>query len=296
MKKTLVTLFAVFSLLCNLETSAQSLVFHLIDGTTAEVELSSSFRMSTVGNKTIVSLADGSTKEFIQSDILTVTYNEILGDVNRDKTVDVADIATVISIMAGQEPAKQISVTTGDATYITQDLAYVEGTVNNVESPVNVGILYGTSSELSIEHDTKVTITANGNFRLWLLDLIAGTTYYYCAYAEVDGKYYYGDIKSFTTENPPAPIIVTTDEATNIEETRATIWVHFVFNIDITKSYTAGLFISTSETPSSSNSKDDYSYESNDKITARGVWRTIRLGRDTDEKRIHMGYLQVWLL
>ena len=88
-------------LLWNMETAAQTLVFHLADGTTADVELSSDFRMYTVGGKTIVSLADGSTKEFVQNDILSVTYRETKGDVNRDNTVDVADISTIISIMAG---------------------------------------------------------------------------------------------------------------------------------------------------------------------------------------------------
>jgi len=65
MKKTIVTLFVMLSMLWNMGASAQTLVFHLADGTTADVELSSTFRMSTVGSKTIVSLPDGSTKRFL---------------------------------------------------------------------------------------------------------------------------------------------------------------------------------------------------------------------------------------
>lgn len=113
MKKTFVALFVMLSMLWSMGTSAQTLVFHLIDGTTTDIELSSSFRMYNENGKTIISLADGSTKEFAQNDILSVTYRETKGDVNRDNTVDVADIASIISIMAGENtdtPATSNSV------------------------------------------------------------------------------------------------------------------------------------------------------------------------------------------
>lgn len=104
---------------------AQTLVFHLSDGTTTGIELSSSFRMYNENGKTIVCLADGSTKQFTQSDILTVTYHETKGDVNRDNAVDVADIATIIDIMA--ENGQNDSILP-PATAIAVDLGLPSGT------------------------------------------------------------------------------------------------------------------------------------------------------------------------
>ena len=199
MKKTLVPLFAMLSLLWSLGVFSQTLVLHLANGSTFDVPLSSSFRMYNVGDKTIVSLANGSTNEFTQSDILAVTYRETRGDVNRDNTVDVADISAIISIMAGQELAKKVSVTTGSATNITHNGAVVEGVIKNIDSPVNAGVLYGTSTNLSVSNAKKASTTSMGNFTVNLSNLNAGTTYYYCAFAETDGNYYYGETKFFKT-------------------------------------------------------------------------------------------------
>jgi len=128
----------------------------------------------------------------------------------------------------------------------------VEGTVQNVDSPVNVGVLYGTSNTLSITSDKKVTTTSNGDFTVTLSNLSAKTTYYYCAFAEADGKYYYGETKNFKTENPPVSIAVTTKDATDVKDTSATL-NGYISAINTTKSYTAGFFVATSGTPSSSN-------------------------------------------
>lgn len=270
MKKTFVTLFVMLSMLWSMGASAQTLVFHLIDGSTADVELTSAFRMFTAGNKINVILPDGSTKDFTQSDILTITYRETRGDVNRDNTVDVADIATIISIMAGgQEPVETISVTTGSATDITTNSAIINGTIENVDTPVNVGVLYGTSDNLSIEQDKKVTTTSKGDFTVTLNDLSAGTSYYYCAFAEVDGKYYYGATNMFTTDR--VQISVTIDDARNVEDTKAYLNANLTFNIDITKKYTVGFFIATSGTPSNSNCIFEYRWEVENKILGFGV-------------------------
>lgn len=195
MKKLFITLLTMLSLLWGMESVAQTLVFHLTDGTSADVELYSAFRMLTVSDKLIVSLPDGSMKEFSQNDILTVTYQETKGDVNRDSKVDVADIATVIRIMAG---AQTITVITGSATAITQNSASIAGTVSGVSSQVTVGILYGINNSLD-SSSPKVTTTSSGNFTVNLTGLTPNTIYYYRAFAEIDGKYYYGGIKLFTT-------------------------------------------------------------------------------------------------
>ena len=209
MKKTFVTLFVMLSMLWSMGTSAQTLVFHLADGTTADVELTSAFRMFTAGNKINVILPDGSTKDFTQSDILTITYRETRGDVNRDNAVDVADIATIINIMAGiaPEPAP-IVVTTDDATNIEENQALLDAHVTfniDITKKYTIGFFIATSGTPSssnhiFDYPEEVEDKLSG-WSQWVNRLSANTTYYYCAYVLYDGVYYYSDIKSFTTKS-----------------------------------------------------------------------------------------------
>ena len=157
------------------------------------------------------------------------------------------------------KPAVTISVTTGYATDITQNSARVGGTVSGADSRVTVGIVYGTTNSLSVETDKKMSTTSMGGYSVELSGLTAGTTYYYCAYAEVDGEYYYGEVKNFTTEAAPEVIItVKTEEATDIGETSAklngSISVSNAGAALSTRLYElTGFFVATSGTPSSEN-------------------------------------------
>ena len=67
------------------------------------------------------------------------------------------------------------------------------------------GLIYGTSDNLSSTNGTKIVAEMDswGVFRLDLSGLRSNTTYYYRAYAKVYGKYYYGEIRSFTTKTGP---------------------------------------------------------------------------------------------
>lgn len=207
MKKTFITLFTMLSIIWSIGATAQTLVFHLADGTTADVELFSAFRMFTVSGKMVVSLPGGNTKEFSQSDILTVTYRETKGDVNRDNAVDVADISAIISIMTGMEETMQtISVTTGSATEITQNSASISGVVSGWNSQFTVGIQYNTRNLLDSD-SPNVTTTALGDFTITLTGLIPNATYYYRAFAEIDSKYYYGETKIFKTGQDEALLL-----------------------------------------------------------------------------------------
>ena len=83
---------------------AQTLVLHLSDGTTVEIQMNSKFRMANIGDITVVTMPDGNTVQYERNDIRTVTFKGggERGDVNGDGNIDVADIGSVIDIMAGK--------------------------------------------------------------------------------------------------------------------------------------------------------------------------------------------------
>ena len=98
------------------------------------------------------------------------------------------------------EVKPSISVTTGDATDITDNSVVLSGTVNNSTASLNCGFIYGAYSDLSATKGTLVTTKSQNEFSLTIKGLSSNTTYYYRAYAIVDGEYIYGKVLSFTTE------------------------------------------------------------------------------------------------
>ena len=116
-----------------------------------------------------------------------------------------------------------ITVTTGTATNITENSASLSGSVSGITSDDVAGIIYGKTSNLSSSNGTIKNTTSKGDFTITISGLSENTTYYYCAYALVDGVYYYGDIKQFTTLKETSSITVTTGTATNITENSASL-------------------------------------------------------------------------
>ena len=110
-------------------------------------------------------------------------------------------------------PKSKVSITTGDATDITDGGATLSGTVSNSDKSLTCGIIYGTSSTLSSTSGTMLSTTSSGEFSVSVTGLSASTTYYYCAYVVVDGEYKYGEVRSFTTE---ADISITVGEAVDL--------------------------------------------------------------------------------
>ncbi len=94
-------LFCLMALFCILPATAQSLVFHLPDGGLSTVSLPATFTVTPSGEMLLIE-SDGTRVELPKERILAVTYRSAKGDVNDDMQVDVADIATIIDIMAGK--------------------------------------------------------------------------------------------------------------------------------------------------------------------------------------------------
>ncbi|MBR6187549.1 MAG: hypothetical protein IKQ59_01135 [Prevotella sp.] len=100
--------------------SAQSLVFHLPDGGLSTVGLPATFTVSPSGDKLIIE-SGGTRVELDKNRILAMTYRSKKGDVNDDMQVDVADIATIIDIMAGKggdtEPEEKVYTSCPDGNH-----------------------------------------------------------------------------------------------------------------------------------------------------------------------------------
>ena len=107
---------------------------------------------------------------------------------------------------------QEIVVITGEVSDITSTTATISGLVKNIESvegKVRIGVMYSTDSILSegIGHIFQYsTEKVDGEFTNRLDNLTSGTTYYYRSCVVVSDSeytkynYYYGEIKSFTTE------------------------------------------------------------------------------------------------
>ena len=90
-------------------SDAQTLVLHFSDGTLMNIEMNTKFRMMNIGDRIFVTMPDGEQVEYSRDDIRMLTYEGVAtgsGDVNGDGNVDVADIASVIDIMAGQQASQ----------------------------------------------------------------------------------------------------------------------------------------------------------------------------------------------
>ncbi|MBP5338567.1 MAG: hypothetical protein J6Z14_04585 [Prevotella sp.] len=114
MKKLLVCTMLLAMLGC-LNVAAQTLVFHLAGGAKSTVSLPATFTVTPSGNMLVIE-SDGTRVELSDGDVTCVTYRAKSGDVNGDQTVDVADISTILSLMAGYKPGEDDNpVDTGQA-------------------------------------------------------------------------------------------------------------------------------------------------------------------------------------
>lgn len=100
------------------------------------------------------------------------------------------------------------SVTTTEATNITQTTATLSGNIQGYEADDfqhRYGIIYSTDANPTASNGTIVysnNIQEDGNYSVDVASLTENTTYYYRAFVKEDGEYVYGDVMSFSTLNP----------------------------------------------------------------------------------------------
>lgn len=98
----------------------------------------------------------------------------------------------------------EVEVSTGEASGITESEAVVSGygdCLETADSVKDLGVVYNTTGTPDVDNGTYVSSghAENGDFDVVLGNLEAETTYYYRTCLNLDGRYYYGDIKTFTT-------------------------------------------------------------------------------------------------
>lgn len=94
------------------------------------------------------------------------------------------------------------SVTTISASNIAVRTATLKAEVVNMEEANTCGFLYADNVDMKDAKSVKKTVS-QGSFSIDITGLSMGTTYYYQAFAIVDGIYYYGEIENFKTETVP---------------------------------------------------------------------------------------------
>jgi phosphodiesterase/alkaline phosphatase D-like protein len=142
----------------------------------------------------------------------------------------VALIAAAGALAAGSFAAGSPSVSTGNATGITNTGAVVNGTVNpEGQSSTNYAFQYGTSTMYGHETTlTPVSGTTTLNVSATLAGLVPGTTYHYRIIATSNGGTTVGADGSFKTTGtapPPPPVkpVATTGASSSVTSSGATV-------------------------------------------------------------------------
>ena len=117
-----------------------------------------------------------------------------------------------------------LSVQTLEAGTVTETSAVLSGLVSGISgtsSDCRYGFFYSTSSDPSVGgKEIQVGSNQDGNFSYSLSGLSENTIYYYCAYLLVDGKYTYGEVRTFTTAKS---FSIQTLKAINVKENSAVL-------------------------------------------------------------------------
>ena len=160
MKQIIKSLLLVLCLMAApMSMSAQSLVFHLSGSEKTTVALPATFNVTPTGEKLVIN-GNGKNIELAMGDVMCVTYKGKKGDANEDLTVDVADIATIISIMAGKGDNDTPSTGKAPKDAVAVDMGLPSGTFwanMNVgaEKPEDYGLFFAWGETNGYTPDTS---------------------------------------------------------------------------------------------------------------------------------------------
>jgi predicted nucleic acid-binding Zn-ribbon protein len=179
-----------------------------------------------------------------------ISASSAYGNYTTQHTIDRFPVRPVYA-----EPVTAKAIT-GESTNVSYTSATVAGSVTGMAtatSKAEAGVCVSKTSTPSMTNGTytKSDIKADGNFTIDLSGLEGNTTYYYCTCLNIDGTYYYGEVKSFTTLVLTAT--ATTGESTNVLANSATL-AGSVTGMSLAKTTAdAGICYATTNTPSMTN-------------------------------------------
>ena len=78
----------------------------------------------------------------------------------------------------------------------------VSGTLRGVDNPVETGVIYSRSPEVSIVKGRCVAVVSRDSFTVSVKGLFGECTYYLRPYAKVGNSYYYGEVQRLEMEEP----------------------------------------------------------------------------------------------
>lgn len=107
-----------------------------------------------------------------------------------------------------QENITALNITYGTVSDVTSESATIKGISTNftlnLSSSYTIYVLYGKANNLSPDYSLNAyATTTNRTCDIKLNKLSPSTQYYYQTLIKVNGKYYTGEVKSFTTEEIP---------------------------------------------------------------------------------------------
>ena len=120
-------LLSIVLLTLTASLKAQTLTVYQKDGTTTEVAVSTEFEQTIAADFLIIS-ADGENHAFKLADIVSISFSQTKGDVNRDGDVGIGDIVAITNIMAGIDSEEPDNGNAPDGV-VAVDLGLPSGTL-----------------------------------------------------------------------------------------------------------------------------------------------------------------------
>lgn len=149
------------------------------------------------------------------------------------------------------------TVQTAEASNLTETSARLNGTISSDghSAIISKGFYWGTDVNPA-QNGTQVVSASEGNaFTYDLGSLTAGTTYYYCAYAENGEGIGYGEAISFSTQEATTTPTVSGTTVSDITETSASLAAEITSDGGMEVTEKGFCYSSTNTAPSTSDSK-----------------------------------------